>query len=223
MLNRRHARGFSIVELMVGLTLGLVVVAGGLALFAEQLTATRRTMLEARINQDLRAAADLIARDLRRAGYWRAALTGTVAVGAGGATTVNPYRGVASDDSSLSYAFSRDTVEDNTLDDQEMFGFQLTTDGVLQMQTANGEWNDLVDPTLVRVTRFTVTPVDQTIPLGHLCSTPCPPGTPNCPATTVRRFDLLLQGQAVADPQVRRELRVTVRLRNDELEGQCPA
>lgn len=220
---RRRSRGFSIVESMVGLAIGLVIVAGGLALFAGQLNAARRTMLEARLNQDLRSAADLIARDVRRAGYWQEALAGTVAIGAGGATAVNPYRQVSSGDSSLGYAFSRDAVEDNTRGAEELFGFRLTDAGMLEMRTAENTWNELVDPSLVRVTAFEITPNEVTIPLGHLCTTSCPPGTPNCPSTTVRRFDLLLRGQAVADAAVQRELRVAIRLRNDELDGQCPA
>ena len=74
MLNtRRHRgqRGLSIVELLIGLAIGLFIVGGAIKLFVDNLTNNRRLLLETRVNQDLRAAADLIARDLRRAGYWR--------------------------------------------------------------------------------------------------------------------------------------------------------
>lgn len=221
-LGAKGQRGASLVELMVGLTLGLFVVVGAVSIFATQLGATRRTMLEARVNQDLRSAADLIARDLRRASYWQNALSGTIATGAGSATTPNPYRVVVSDDGSVTYAFSRDEVEDDEMGTAEQFGFRLD-DGVLQMQTASGTWQDLIDNTLVRITAFEITPQQTQLPLGDLCTTVCLPGTPNCPLTTVRHFDLLLRGQAVADEAVVRELRVAVRLRNDQLEGQCPA
>ena len=70
-VSRRGQRGLSLVELLVGLALGLLVVAGGAALLARQhLREHRALLLEARLMQDLRTAADLVARDLRRAGYW---------------------------------------------------------------------------------------------------------------------------------------------------------
>lgn len=217
-----HAqRGASLVELMVGIAIGLIVVAGSVALFSTQLSATRRTMLEARLNQDLRSAADLVARDLRRASYWQASLEGTTAIGAGSATTPNPYRAVESTGSSVAYGFSRDDEEDNELGDGEQFGFRLTDDGMLQMQTATDAWSDLVDANLVRITAFEITPREIELNLGDLCPKVCLPGEPNCPTTKVRHFDLLLRGQAVADESVTRELRLAVRLRNDQLEGAC--
>jgi prepilin peptidase dependent protein B len=214
-------RGASLVEVMVSVAIGLIIVAGAVALFTTQLSATRRTLLEARLNQDLRSAADLVARDLRRASYWQGSLDGTTAVGSGSATTPNPYRVVQNSTSSVAYGFSRDDEEDNELGDAEQFGFRLTDDGMLQMQTEADTWSDLVDPALVRVTAFEITPREIEINLGDLCPKVCLPGDPNCPSTKVRHFDLLLRGQAVADTTVTRELRLAVRLRNDQLEGAC--
>jgi type IV pilus assembly protein PilW len=219
----RAQRGASLVELMVGIAIGMIIVAGSFALFSTQLTATRRTMLEARLNQDLRSAADLVARDLRRASYWQSSLAGTKAIGSGSGTTPNPYRAVQSTGSSVAYGFSRDEEEDNTLGAGEQFGFRLTGEGMLQMQTASDAWSDLVDGKLVRITAFEITPREVELNLGDLCSKVCMPGDPNCPTTKVRHFDLLLRGQAVADEAVTRELRLAVRLRNDQLEGACPA
>ena len=56
---------------MVGVAVGLFVAGGAAKLFVDNLSNNRRMLVETRINQDLRAATDLIARDLRRAGYWR--------------------------------------------------------------------------------------------------------------------------------------------------------
>jgi len=80
MLNRKRSRGtqggLSMVELMVGVAVGLFVVAGATVAVSNQLGDNRRLMLETQIQQDLRATADLIAKDLRRAGYWGAAEAG---------------------------------------------------------------------------------------------------------------------------------------------------
>ncbi len=64
------ARGLSIVELMVGITISLFILAGATLVLTTQLDSNRRLLLEAQVQQDLRTAADMISRDVRRAGYW---------------------------------------------------------------------------------------------------------------------------------------------------------
>jgi len=218
----RRRRGLSIVELLVGVAIGLIVAQGALSLFVRNITASRRLLYETRLNQDLRAAADLVARDLRRAGYWGNAIQGTNAVGATAATALNPYSAVDTTSASqITYEFSRDGTENNTLDSAEQFGFRLSS-GALQMQTDNGSWTDITNSQALTITSFTVTPTTTTLPLGNLCFKTCAPGAPNCPSVTVRSYAILLRGQAVADSNIRRDLRSTVRMRNDQLAGICP-
>jgi type IV pilus assembly protein PilW len=212
----------SMIELLVGAAIGLIVIAGAIHLFAMQMSGGKRLALETRLNQDLRAAADLVARDLRRASYWSNALAGTVAIGSGSATQQNPYRAVTADAALINYGFSQN-VENDELDDAENFGFQLTANGVLQMQTAKDIWQDVTDRNVVRIEEFSITPTETSLPLGDLCPKTCAAGTPNCPKTFVRSFAILLKGRAVADASVVRQLNVTTRMRNDRLEGQCPA
>lgn len=218
-----RSRGTSIIELMIGVTIGLVIVAGAAGLFATHLTQTKRQMMSARLNQELRAAADVVVRDLRRASYWKDAIQGTLAIGTGSATAQNPYRQVVAGTGSIEYGFSRDGTENNVLDSNEIFGFRMTNAGVLEMETTSGSWTPMTDINLVRVTAFTVTPVVTTLHLGDICPKTCAIGSPNCPSTSVRRFDVLLRGQAASDALIVRELRMSVRMRNDRLDGQCPA
>ena len=51
---------------MVGVAVGLFVVAAASMLVATQLSDNRRLTLETQVQQDLRAAADIITRELRR-------------------------------------------------------------------------------------------------------------------------------------------------------------
>ncbi|UXH80305.1 PilW family protein [Roseateles amylovorans] len=60
--------GFSLVELMVGLTVGLIVLAGATAWSGIQLGEHHKMVIELQMQQELRAVADMIQRDLRRAG-----------------------------------------------------------------------------------------------------------------------------------------------------------
>lgn len=220
---RRPGRGASIIEMMVGITVGMIVLAGALTLFVGNLTSARRLAAEMRLNEDLRAAAEIVARDLRRAGYWGNAIQGTLAIGTGSATTSNPYAAMSfSSASNVAYGFSRDAAENNTYDAAEHFGFRLSS-GTLQMQTSTGTWSDLTYGSAVLVTAFTLTPTQTTLPLGYLCPTACAAGSANCPTTTVRRIAVTLTGRSIADPSITRSYSTVVRVRGDQLAGQCPA
>ncbi|MCO5400041.1 PilW family protein [Ralstonia soli] len=229
-LYRQRQRGLSLVELMVGITIGLFIVAGALTLFASSLLENRRLIAQTRLEQDMRSIADLMTRDIRRAGYWGNSIQGTLAIGATATTASNPYVGVSATPSStsgvLKYNFSRDLVENNILDTNEQFGYQLLTTGtkagVMQMLTAQNVWSDLNDANFTVITSFSVT--DSSPPalsLGYRCPVMCAAGTPNCPQMFIRRYDIVLTGRSTLDASVVRTLRTSVRVRNDQTTGSC--
>ena len=221
---RRSARrrGLSIIELLVGAAVGALVVGGAIGLYIGNLGGSRQLLAETRLNQDLRAAVDLVTRDLRRAGFWGNALQGTIAIGAGALTAQNPYSAVTTASTSeIAYGFTRDNTENNTLDANEQFALRLSS-GAIQMQSGNGSWTDLTDARAITITALTITPTSTVLPLGHLCPKTCAVGTPNCPTVTVRSYAVTVQGQSVRDAAVQRTLRSDVRVRNDRLDGACP-
>jgi len=56
------------------------------------------------------------------------------------------------------------------------------------------------------------------------CFNACPLGSATCPPTqTVREIEVFIDGTAVHDPSMRRNARSNVRLRNDVVNGACPA
>jgi type IV pilus assembly protein PilW len=218
---RRRQTGLSMVELMVGVAIGLFVVAGATLAVSNQLGDNRRLMLETQIQQDLRAATDVIARDVRRSGYWASAQdgvwhAGAVAVATNPYTALTPASGVAAE---VRFGYSRGAVENNLLDPNDEAGFRLF-DSAIQMRTG-GQWQALTDSTTLRVTEFRVTLNSQAVALS--CFNPCPPGALACPPTqTVREIEVSIDGTAVHDPSVRRNARSNVRLRNDVVTGTCP-
>jgi len=221
----RRQRGLSMVELMVGVAIGLFVVAGATMMVSNQLGDNRRLMLETQIQQDLRAAADLIARDLRRSGYWANAESGVWHAGAVAVST-NPYTELQSvvsgtPSSAVQFGYSRGAVENNLLDDAtERSGFRLSN-GVIQMYTG-GAWQALTDGTTLRITNFQVRLTSRVIDLS--CFNACPVGAVNCPPKqTVRDIQVTIDGAAVHDPSVRRGAQGNARLRNDVIQGACPA
>lgn len=235
---RVRSRGLSLVELMVGIAVGLILVAGALTLFSSHVVGSRGLVQETRLNQDLRAAADLIARDLRRAGYWPNAIDGVVNTAASAATASNPYAGTSGTfgvaNSQVAYNFARDG--DSTLNTNEQFGFRLSG-GAIQIQTgvsgspAVGTWQSVTDPDIMTVTRFQITNAVTNIAVGDMCTFGCnttPPASaptsscPNPPTLTLNRFDILIEANAANNPTLRRTLRESVRLRNSQISGRCP-
>ena len=75
MRRRLHARrerarsaGFTLIELMVSLVLGLVVVGGVMGVFVSTYQANSQNIKSVRLNEEMRAVMSMITRDVRRAG-----------------------------------------------------------------------------------------------------------------------------------------------------------
>ena len=211
------------VELLVGVAIALFIAATGATLLAGNLRENRALLLEARLMQDLRSAADIVSRDLRRAGYWAAATDGVWVAGATSVGT-NPYVAVApgaAASDAVSFRYSRDASENNVVDGNEQFGFRLRA-GVIEMQLGTGNWQALTDAGTLSVTEFSVTPTVQDIDLQSFCATPCPSGSTSCPPhQQVRSLALVITGRLSADAGVTRSVRSNVRLRNDPVIGAC--
>jgi type IV pilus assembly protein PilW len=204
---------------------GLFIAAAGATLLTANLRENRSLLLESRLMQELRTAADVMARDLRRAGYWAAATSGVWTKGTTSVLT-NPYVAVAPSaaaSDAVTFRFSRDTSENNNVDSNEQFGFRLRK-GALEIQLGGGNWQALTDTATLTVTEFSVTPSVEEISLANYCASPCPPGSSTCPPRQqVRSLAVSISGHATSDASVARSVRSSVRLRNDPIIGACAA
>lgn len=236
---RHRQLGLSIVELMVGVAVGLFIVGGAGKLFVDYVGSNKRLLLETRVNQDLRAAADLVARDVRRAGYWNNATTGVWSPGAG-SVVANPHSAVVPSSGTTSfvnYSYARNS--DNTLDSNEYTGFRLQpVNGinVLQMWVGGApgaeNYQAITDPGTVNISTFDVTAASPALvnDLSSYCSclktftcTMASIAAAGAPTLTIPRFTIVLTGRAVADPAIVRTVSETVRVRNAKLSGACPS
>jgi len=203
-------RGLSLVELMVGIAVGLFVVAGAAFVVATQLGDNRRLLLETQLQQDLRATMDIITREIRRAGsnpltsssVW---YPGTARVEKNNYAEITV--GEASEEIRFNYWRSAGVAGP--------FGFRFR-DGRLQ-SLIGGTWQELTDANVMQVTNFTITPVD----LGTT-QLPCPRecaggGTACWPTLTVRDYIIDIAARSRTDAAVQRTLRNQVRVRNDWL------
>jgi len=83
-------KGFSLIELMIALVLGLIVIGGVLAFTMSSLRSNADFVQSTRLTQELRSSIDFISRDLRRAGYDENAMN-YYTQGSTGVTTVSPF------------------------------------------------------------------------------------------------------------------------------------
>lgn len=219
-IRRAAQRGIGLVELMVGITVGMIVVAGASVLVTTQLAEHRRLMLEVQVQQDLRATGELIARELRRAGATRFSMNSVWAPGSA-APIANAYSPVdTTQTGEFTYSYARDddaVVDPNT----ELFGFRLR-DGGIYLRIGTG-WQPLTDVNTLIVDTFSIHTEVHQLDLVDYCTVPCPPspGFVCPPQQEQRRFDIVLSGHATHDSKVRRRVDISTRLRNDHIVGRC--
>ena len=219
---RHHQRGLSLVELMVGITIGLIVVAATTVLFSAQLGESRRLIAEAQVQQDLRASADIIARELRRSGNLGFDWELQAYVRATG-SSVEPLASLAS--RNLSSVGTDDEVtfeyypSGSSSTPADGFGFKLVVDrGVLQTRLVAGGWQDLTDPATMRVTEFAVTRLPDIVSKIP-CARPCPSSDTSCwPSVNQRSFQIRITARHRTFPEIERTHESRVRLRNDHLQ-----
>jgi len=236
-------RGLGLVELMVGITIGLIVAAGASMVAVNQISEHRRLMLETQIQQDLRAAADLIQQDLRRAGFrgrpeqgvWSPPrAVGTAAEKPAEVATANQFlemvRTKNSDQVSLTYLYAR-LGSNGVPADAEHFGIRWSRGTkALYVQIGSpdgrGNWQPITDPESIRITDFDIEIESSPVVLPDFCDKPCSPavaGAPACPTYEVRRIRFTITAEAKHDAQVKRTLTNVGRMRADVVNGACPA
>lgn len=165
MLNARSL-GFTLIELMVALVLGLVVVGGVMGVFMSTYQANAQNIKAVRLNEEMRAVMGLMARDIRRAGTrdlaWQPSLLGTdnpfSTDPASGMWRVSYMTG-APPNSCVRLAYS--VTNDNGTDLRNRFGYRLNpTTGAIETYnhdtaanwSCNGaNWQPVTDPKIAWV------------------------------------------------------------------------
>jgi type IV pilus assembly protein PilW len=209
-------RGLSLVELMVGIAVGLFIVTAATLIVTTQLADNRVLLLEAQLQQDLRATADIVTRELRRAGS--AGTTNIPQDGiwrpGGAGVTANTFSALSPTDpanagSEVEFRYRRSPGAEGP------FGFKLES-GALKSYIGTG-WQELTDAQVMRVTNFVITPM---APLEYIVPCPriCADNTTDCwPRLQVRGYTVEISAQARTDASIARSIRSEVRLRNDNV------
>jgi type II secretory pathway component PulJ len=252
MLRRRVVRerlaqaGLSIVELLVGVAIGLVVVAAAALMVSGQLFENRRLVIEAQLQQDLRATADIITRDLRRVGALPEETLGAFAPGIletvfGDGTGVinqvsrNPHFLGAGSSKIFAVTGSTQVIVPYTTSDVRAtdmvvnpYGFRLSGNVIQSRLPGNAAvWQDLTDPRVMRVTRLSISQGGppsvsaEVVPCPSLC---LPGNDTSCwPRVRVHDVTVQIEAEATADSSIRRAVSSRVRLRNEQIVTQTLA
>jgi prepilin peptidase dependent protein B len=134
---RDNQGGFSLVELMVGVVVGLIIVSGVIAVYLTTTQGSSFTLRSIRLNQDMRAVMEIMVSDIRRSGYWAGAATGNPAD--------NTFADIAISNDGGQIRYTYDTAGDT-------LGVRLNN-GVVEMRSS-GSWQVFTDPNAVEVTEL---------------------------------------------------------------------
>lgn len=210
--------GSALLEILMGLSVGLVVVAGASTLAASQWAHYRNARETAQTHQALRRVGNAMARDLRRSGMWHLATQAD-------AIQRNPYAALQWSSTTATSAanavgFSAahpKRADDNVVTDDERMGFRLRQ-GVVETQFGLGNWQALHDPAAVRFIQLSFTPkvVIQPLPCEATWS-------PDPPRLLKHLVHIELQAHPSARPAATQQWATWVRVRHDTRVGTCVA
>ncbi len=183
LITRKQQAGLTLVELMIGLLVGTIIIAGGLRVFTVVIRGQSDNVKLTRLNQDMRAMMDIMVRDIRRAGFVTSYPSNHLSSLKNNfffdATTTGATTDIAVHDTSrcLVYSYNRDEEEDNgtaspsgvetplVVDSNERLGFRLSDDqlemrksGATNENCTNGSWESITEPEVeITVLKFTLT------------------------------------------------------------------
>ena len=178
----RRQRGLTIVELLVGMAVGVIVIGGAIVVYTSSVQKSNDTLKSSRLNQEVAGLLLVISNDVRRAGYWEN--PGMLSFDQNPFSQPNATALVVRDDmtndaqqpptgqgSCITYAYDATYLPGNTpgaIDSADLFGFRLNN-GVVEMRQSgtvdgaacvggtctscqNGVWANVTDANLIEVT-----------------------------------------------------------------------
>ncbi|MDO9167812.1 MAG: prepilin-type N-terminal cleavage/methylation domain-containing protein [Methylobacter sp.] len=182
----KQQKGVTLIELMIGLLIGMIVVAGGISVFTTSIKGQTDNQQLSRLNQDMRAMMDIMVRDIRRAGF----VTSDPGAPANFALIKNnPFFAATTDidihdydggtDNCIVYSYNANDSNPAVValpspaTQGQRFGFRLNSAGILSMRSSgntninctDGSWETITEP------EVQIIPNPNTEPLFELIET----------------------------------------------------
>lgn len=217
-----NAGGFSLVELMIALVVGLIVLGAVLTFTVTMLRSYSENIRSTRLTQELRTSMNVISRELRRAGFDASSVSRVL-------TASNPsnFINLVATDDCVSYQYDRgEGTLDGGPETTEFRAVRLNA-GKVQMSAGDGTscsgvgtWADITDPSVVEITAFAPNLIET-----PFCSKVGETKDPTTGLITsyqlaqgsVRHLRLCLKGRLVADNSIARQVTNTTRVRAENV------
>lgn len=181
-------RGFSLIEMMVAITIGLIVIGSVLGLVLSIMRANNQTIQATRLTQEMRATAAVIAGDLKRAG---GVIDPMTVATANAGKPLNPYAAIdAATAGCIRYSYAN-TYANNS---GKNFRAVSRSNGAVFLDTVDTNTAACGGGTRLS-SRFISIDALTFVVAG-------------------RRIDITLRGSLVSDPQIRRTFTQTVFVRS---------
>lgn len=236
-------KGFTLVELMIAIVLGLLVATAAMNIYVKNMTSQTQNLQLMRLNQDMRATMDLMVRDIRRAGF--ATSTPDTSFDC---LKSNPFNNMGFFDGATATAIAATNAEpascivfaynlnnnlvanDCVIESRDRFGYRVRS-GVLQMKKgggteatcATGSWEGISNSQVLVAVGFTVTATELDITemftdADGICNLgeACNDCTVGNQCLTIREVGLSLTG-TLSDGTTQ-TVAAKVRVRNDEFD-----
>ncbi len=204
--SRRSNAGFSMIEVMVAMTISLLLFGGLLNAYVSTISSSTQLMTTAHLDNELHKMLDMMARDIRRAGtHGNPQVLVTGVANPFGVEGTGAYTGETANSCLVfSYDWDSDGVLDTSGQD-ERYGFRLKQ-GVVQSRVsglgcdADGtpNWENVTDPRSYNITSLQFAPT-----------------TVSADDMSIRSVRITMAAELVSDTSVVRSLSKTVRVRND--------
>lgn len=236
----RHQKGVSLIELMVGMTIGLIIVAAAGSMYITAMRGGADATRSAKLNMELRGAMDTMVSEIRRAGY-HATTTSTD-------TTANPFMQATTNlsiPSASCVLFAYDADQSGAINSEDFFGFKQNGNAISMRSggtaptTSNGcavgtdSWEKITDDNnvVVETLSFTNTITTQDDMFQCWNTDTNASETASCTAgktvydaavagsrlVETRSITVALTGHHKADPLTKISLTQQVRVRNDKI------
>jgi len=226
-------KGFTLIELMIAIALGLIVIAGAISFYVLTISGSTNTIKSAQLNYDLGVAMTLMANDIKRSGYWGGAISGAD-------SALNPFMAATERvkvlDSGQCVLYTYDASGDDSdsngddVETDEYYGFKLDS-GTIRMRLtgattadcSDGSWasSEIIDGDLINITALTFVPTYSCLNITNSAST-IQATTSECTTAgdsivEIRQVTITLTGQLVGDSSVSETLSETVMIRNNRI------
>ena len=213
---KRHSCGFTLVELMIAMLIGIIFSICAIKMFAGTINTSARSVQMVKLSQELRTAMQLVARDIRRSGILFDPLANYQATQA---LTSGITIGALSEEGDADCL--QVTYQDTDGTDVNAVYRHIVTDGVGSVAghfaagstcatgvDADG-WVEITNPEMMNVSNFSLTLNNQTIEIGTN------PASGNAIQMIIERVAIQITGVLHADTDIARTIQTEIRLRNE--------